>query len=1155
MSAANVYLACGGSGIKTLKSLTIMLSQDPVFRHGFKNDVFYIAVDTDKAELKGLKDHVTSLIPEANERNVIAIQTSSDVKSLSPLVLDVLHRIKSLPEDEQLIANRRFTEHWWHNHDRPFTTDQRLSPQDGAGQCPPVSFFLAWRQLPEISAKMEALFSNIIKKRAGDLAADGKRHLPLENLNVHVIAGLAGGTGRGCWELLAFKLGEILRKQFGGQLNVKALLFDASVTKNVPANKKPPTALATKVNAITGISQISLWEEVLNNKQNLRQRLRKIDERFEELEDELIYRLPSLENPGDEDSDVLQVHAKPPTEEEKRVGHGAEPPASSVSLIFDANDRAVLDNSDDYYEMAGRALYAQMKFSMVSRSVINYKSFYNSIGGASIEVPASKIQEYLEANSRIAFLENLSAAYDWQPVYEKAMADLRPMPGFSGDDDDMTVYEKCVPGPELREDELSLWQKTVKRIFDGKANEWSGLKEDLVKGSNLDQLLEDLHGYAAVSDREVAEAVAATLGELPCGSGLGVLRPYLDDIFYCGQGKNSPNRNLQGVADFCRAFRDGLVQSLDALPDQVTFGQERTIETVFNETKGRSMLVGRRFEDDEIVKLGKGADQELLRNLYPTLRKAFADTLKVFFAATKSIGTNTDQILEVVREVKKDIEASLATKWDLKNKFEKCFDQAFCDPANPAEDLHHEDAKRFYQRVLKPALSREQVRAICTDSKSLRQRDAKTVEAIDRMLMGRATDEVFFNTAAGKDKIGFARELDRELKQAVTIRPEFVEEQFALEKSLQTLRDAWALHFREVAYDRDKLEKAKETFQSVFGRRPQEKMGEFDVGSTKELIKDMTASLASTTTAYWKLADAASSERSVFVFLPGLGDEFQKDEWEKYLSESMPKGVTPSVYSGERGECNPFAIVAFAVESTSKGLENLLSLNYWRETSVVRHLQRAEEKFGGNAIFNPILEDMNGSSFHDPVYVENELYARLRWRPWYEKKAATADQAEDDVVKALLYAFMQPVGEIGRFAESKGWKLPLLQFDEVGTLTTARNGLKWTNDDRVLETPGAIETGLTIGRKRGGLSGAKQWLTSEEGSSTLRHILEERTEFWAMLGSEGFDRKKKPYGEFCDELAKVFASLREGPGGHDKADKDLWNDLVRILQDRNSNLV
>jgi hypothetical protein len=59
-----------------------------------------------------------------------------------------------------------------------------------------------------------------------------------------------------------------------------------------------------------------------------------------------------------------------------------------------------------------------------------------------------------------------------------------------------------------------------------------------------------------------------------------------------------------------------------------------------------------------------------------------------------------------------------------------------------------------------------------------------------------------------------------------------------------------------------------------------------------------------------------------------------------------------------------------------------------------------------------------------------------------------------------------------------------------------------------------------------------------------------------MLDStEGINRKKKQFSEFCDELYKIFSQLREGSGSQDKADKELWNDMVRALQDRNPNLV
>jgi hypothetical protein len=1169
MSAANIYLACGGSGIKTLKALTEMMSQDPVFRHGFKNDIYYIAVDTDKDELKGLQEHAFALVPGSNEGNIISVQTSANTQSLAPAVREILQKIESLPSGDKsrAEAERRFREHWWHNQDLPFTTDQRLAPQKGAGQCPPVSFFLTWRQLPQISDRIEGVFAEIIKKRGGDLSAEGKRHLPLEDLNVHVVAGLAGGTGRGCWEVLAFKLGEILRKQFGGQLNVKAVLFDSTVTQSVKENKKPETELATKVNAITGISQISLWEQVLAHKQHLSKRLKQVDDKFEDLEDELIYRLPSLDNPADVDSDVLQVHAKPPTDAERRVGEGAEPPASSVCLIFDSNDRAILDSSDDYYQMAGRALYAQLKFSMVGRSVINYKAFYNSIGGASIEVPAAKIQDYLEANSRIAFLENIATQSDLNAVFEKAVAAVRPAAGFGENDG----IDKCLPLASARAEDLSLWQRCVKKLLDDRATTWSDLEADLIKGQNLETLLEDLQTYASVSDEQVNAAVAETLGSLG-PSGLDVLRPYLEAIYYRdvvpAERLSKRQRNLRGVAAFCEQFDNAIRAAVASLPDKVRFGEDRTIETVFEEAKGRPMLIaGRRFADEEITELRQAADLQLLRNAYPQLKKAFGESVASFFGQAAVVKANAESILGICEEVKKDVGKRLAKEWKVGDgNFEKCFGEVFSDPTNPAKGLDHEDAQRFYKRLLKPALAVEEVRSLCVDDNSLNIGGEHAVQAVDALLYENALSDAFAQ-GAGRDKIGFAKALDADLKRAVTIKSDLVKERFNLLQSLDTIRRAWASYLPKVRHDNDDLERALHIFQSLFGRRAEEKMGEFDIGSTDELLKDMTASLASTTTAYWKLGDSMSSQRSVYVFLPKLGGEFQRDEWDKYLAEKMPQGVEPSVDQGREGEANPFAVVAFAIESTNKAtpdnphgsLDNILSLNYWRETSVVRHLQRAEERSGANALFNPLLTGMNGSSFHDPVYVEKEVYASLRWRPWYERKAsaAAADEAEDGALRALVYMFFQPVGEIGKIAESKGWKFPLAQFDDSGTLKLSRNGLEFRPDGRILEDSSKIEAGKLVGNKpRECINGAKAWLSSDAGRETLKSILAERDSFWTMLDStEGINRKKKQFSEFCDELYKIFSQLREGSGSQDKADKELWNDMVRALQDRNPNLV
>jgi hypothetical protein len=1151
MSTPNLYIACGGSGCKTIRGLTELIAQDPKLRASFKNDIYFVLIDTEEEELNFTENFIRQRIPDLgfhNFRNIVKIQTSQtgeiSANSLAPLVREAFDEKRHKPQDLD-----RLKRHWWFNDSKdsmlPFVAPGVSPLIKGAGQCPPVSYFLAWRMMGKIEEKLEALFNEIIENRGGDVTdGPGRIKNPLDGLNYHIISGLAGGTGRGCWELIAFKVKEFCVKRFGSAPKPRAILFDASVTTSVVGDGEQSELIAQKVNALTGYSQLDCWAQV---KTQLRQ--------TSKVEADFSFRLPSMTNPGKPEADVLVLD---------NSETGQEPPIDQVYIICATNETSHLSKSDDYYTMVGRALYAQLKSYAIDGSNVNKDNFYNSLGAASFEVAAHDITKYYESGARIAILEGLLEGDDdiVSNGIEEFLGEFRFQHGFASNSAKGLM-------PSGNEKEYSIWQKVVQSILDQKSVALGGFAVNLKEsGDELDIRMEELQSCLVLSDDEVSNLVQDTFSQL--GDFKQKSESILKKVYRRGNTANKVPRSIKNVDVFCDKIQNLLLGTsegnrgfLKSLPKNLDGIQWDDPVAIFEKSKGRKYgVVGPRFEEGEIQAIVDSCGLAIVIKNYDAIRNAYTKASEDYLKPLLGIKNNAAEIIKRVEFVLSKELSQLKNAYDVSDA-KSAHRSVFADPENPI-DTQSDDPRRFVQRILKPALTPEQFKSQCQDSSVVQLKDDGV--KLDSLCY----DDLFIGRIAN-DKIGVGEDLQKTLSETVGIQESFVEDAYSLQKTVEGLKLAWQRYFEKLQ-SRDAKDEVAEVFMSIFGYKPDFEDNEVSLGNTLQMLKKMAASLASTTANYWLLDQQLTSTRVVNIIMPPIDNvNFKQDAgtWEKDLSDKMPSGSSVKIIAGgDAKSSNPFVLVTLHQHGTDLPAESdqripdlIRSLDYWSDTGVIDQLILCERPGSQNAIFKP-APGMNGVTFTDPIYIMNEAFSKKRWKPWYTSTAQEEEKAEESeknkATMALLYLFMKPDGDIGRVIADKQWGMPVAEVKTTGTVRFTRNGVLWADGKVKEDRLSSIKDGEEIGKIRAGIAGVKQWLSSPEGSKALGSILAERDAFWKMLEeAEGINRNsKKAYTDLCDGIEATVDSLRKvATVNNQDAEDVVWDELIKAAQDRNQALI
>jgi hypothetical protein len=229
-----------------------------------------------------------------------------------------------------------------------------------------VSHFLAWDGLRRFEELLERI------------AMHAQNHRNMENFHVELmmVAGLAGGTGRGCWQTLSLKT----REYFGRRqqsCRPTGFFFDATVFSDIQRGR-PDQKVKLQVNGLTGLSELAMW---------LRSDLDGTERRFN---------LPDLRNPGDARVDVIDTEQYMP--ESKRARKGRCP--VHRAYIFTNEGGVWLDRADDAYRMAAAAIYGRFAVSSTRSADANTPARAMATATSVMYVPISDIRRSVQLKAK-----------------------------------------------------------------------------------------------------------------------------------------------------------------------------------------------------------------------------------------------------------------------------------------------------------------------------------------------------------------------------------------------------------------------------------------------------------------------------------------------------------------------------------------------------------------------------------------------------------------------------------------------------------------------------------------------------------------------------------------------------------------------------------
>jgi hypothetical protein len=402
----NILLGFGGSGGKTVAHLMELMANDPEAARVASQRVHIVLCDTDDGDLEVSRDLIQKAFAEtglSDPPKISVFRLADSVDLFQDLVSERMRPMT--PEGKATI--RQF---WWFEPtrdgqgDRPFSA--ATMPENvnrGAAQCPLVSHFLAWDKLPEFERVLEGI------------ATHCKNTLNLENFSIDlfVIAGLAGGTGRGSWQSLALKAREYFWQDKNGRRACRPIgfFFDWSCFRDVAA-QRPEQAIKLQVNSYTGLSELAMWLRSALPADGI------IANQDAGMARERAFMLPSLRAPADRSAAAIDTERYMPEDDEARLGRT---PIHRAYVFTDTSRSMSVQSKDDAYRLAAAAIYGRLCISTTRSADSNEPERACATATSILKVPIARI--------RLAIIKSANAHRVSQLLHGQMPPDLDGVAG------------------------------------------------------------------------------------------------------------------------------------------------------------------------------------------------------------------------------------------------------------------------------------------------------------------------------------------------------------------------------------------------------------------------------------------------------------------------------------------------------------------------------------------------------------------------------------------------------------------------------------------------------------------------------------------------------------------------------------------------------
>ncbi len=1116
MGGPNIFVGCGGSGLKTILRVHELLTEDPEWRKRMATDVYYVAVDTHTEDLNAFNREVEALNRGARGPYVTSIAIAKGITSLHEVVYPDFGRIAPSPSDARGIRHQR---HWWRNpKGDPFIAFNVQGPvTDGAGQCPAIAYLLAWKRMGDVDRELRKVIDEIRRRR--------KAERPLEGARFTVTGSLAGGTGRGCWNLVAYKLRTFFEEAGQSDVMVEAYFYDASTFNDV-MEAHPETKLAMHVNSLTGASELSCW---MKNTQS-------------ELRDEPTYdyRLPRLESPWDETADVIAADLS--------LNPKSSRPVDIAHLVFRASTATHLATSSQFQSMVGTALYAKTTLAHLKGVQINLQNNrYRGLGVASFEVNATQIRKYFESRARTRLLDRLleSDASRVEDDAQDVLDDLQLLVRAS--DNSLDAFKSDAKGDLLQRSLYHLEQARKPRLD----NLHKKLEAD--DPAQVKRFIEE----ALVPSRPEAEAaLGKALSELVGSGGSGdIAQRVAARMQVALEERLKRHASPKDVLDFLAACEKRLQDVVDGLPSahHMEAGAKKPLMEWVTASKKEYVVFGPHFNAEERQRLKDLTRAGIGFVHYTDLRNAIArtfDSLKAPFAQWRSSAAG---MLKRVEHLRTELKHDLAR--DAHAGGGDVFHLLFADPTHPERSIPESFSESiFYKRELRPVLTRDEERealdrALAASSGAA----AQVVEVLHKAMFAE-------DARLSADRYERTRAFDEQLKAALagTVRlPRNFMEQFRFRPVIERLRGAWLERLRAARGDEDHLHALQSQFTTFFGVEVESIGDDFDMPDPPEFLLAMAASLARTCKCYWqarKILVDRSTDRSkrdevrnpsnvvtdsITLFLPDIGDAADDGGLREAMMKALPDlDGRFSVVTGKTASAsNPYIVLAHATSSTDE-LEDILSLDYYRSDAQVKRWLELCESPTGDSWFTS-RDGQKGIGYIDPIYVHEPRLANYRWRPWLTKEGPDL-KTEHQALDALLYALYEPPEALASQLGKIGWTLPVATMGAKQRIAFTRQAYsieEWQRSGTTTADPRPWKTGdiLGIGLHRALAvlrgQGDKQARDSDAWRAWRPALYGEAEVFWTSVGTKlgfgaGSDRRKDLWRVHRDRFATLLTKAK-----------------------------
>jgi hypothetical protein len=1177
-----IFLGFGGSGAKTLVELARMFAADKEWAQRCESEAYFLLADTDADDLHGFEQEIRTTLAHVGAHSwVRSVQLSQGVPRMDRLITE---RMTAARKTEGGL--KRIKDCWWFDgEDQPFIArNVQLPPSEGASQCPAISYFLAWNSIGGDASPVGRVIEDLCNEMQSRIARNhGARDF---DVKLYLVAGLAGGTGRGSWATLSFKIQSALQAR-GKNCMPIGMFFDQSCFADV-AQGTQGQRVKLVINSLTGISEIAGWIE------NDLDRGRKAGK-----SPRYLFRLPSFASPERPSSDVVDARALVETDEQA----GASP-VRQAFLIF-ADGPAGRLQPGSHYKVAAAALYGRTAQSAIESEQSNTRLDIGSVGAASVRVDVDSIREYLRKRVEYETVKRFADGVEKKAAGEIVDAILLPLlvdvqadRGRRGADDSA---ERGSPQllARLHRAALTATAARIDELLDSLESTAADDYEEAVSRIG-GQLAKDARFLANVAGA-VRESIAHVFGDgvVPAAScapedlfvhyARNAMRAQLDHPTSKGSKLDAhvwsfavAQQVLEGLAKQCGEIETRLAEAKAVVKaaDVVAFIRKR---------RGKKMLVlGKRFDEDELADVKKTIEDFVLGQARIVVAKLFE---KWTDGVRRSLHAWRDNLEDAKERALRHAEALEKDVDEVRTDDLFTVDADFKRAEKAVLDDAHHDPETFLQPYVRDGQFAEWMKEL------LNQRDDRMQVALSELAQY-VLDNAYGVDGSGKQDDEKRKEVRRELGRKlddfagnVVIPAAFLNRHFRLGDVAEKLVHAWAARIEKASSNPRGQENLNRRFLRIFGFELKMRGNQCEVPSKKEILELMALRLGQNCRAQFNLRGGSGrvQERAAtHVFLPADNSLVKgpgpAKEWRKSLDGRAKQDANHRVnfhvgvegdeeLGEERG--NPFVMMACVTEGFScenpdvdpadqgvvhLAFERISSLDYWRAANdphVKTFLDWVEDPSGRSMFAN--VSYSFGLGYTLPAFVTNEQLRKSRWRPWATDAEKRLERQGSVGVDLILYALLGTDGDrkstlfhltvAGQEGQESSWSLPILGYGEG---KDSKHGFAFLRQAFTDET-GEWRAKAKAYRAGDEETSLKKLVARFAADDALRAaIAHEAAQFFGVLAMEEGLRERdvnKAFVALHDWLDGDLRGALEGLGNYEIDYRDLVDQLVaRALQ-------